>query len=150
MDRRGISPVIATVIIVAVTIAVSIAVAYWMGGLASFFTRFEKIEIGSAYANGTEATGFTIKLTSIKNTGSADATISQVLINGRLHSEYGSTTVNGSATLTPISIVAGGSKSSIIIQTPAGYGAPFTSGTTLTITLHTASGKDYPINVALP
>ncbi|MGQ9461354.1 MAG: archaellin/type IV pilin N-terminal domain-containing protein, partial [Candidatus Bathyarchaeaceae archaeon] len=44
MDRRGISPVIATVIIVAVTIAVSIAVAYWMGGLASFFTRFEKIE----------------------------------------------------------------------------------------------------------
>jgi flagellin-like protein len=58
MDRRGISPVIATVIIVAVTIAVSIAVAYWMGGLASFFTRFEKIEIGSAYATYDSDAGF--------------------------------------------------------------------------------------------
>ncbi|MEM3194444.1 MAG: archaellin/type IV pilin N-terminal domain-containing protein, partial [Candidatus Bathyarchaeia archaeon] len=49
-DRRGISPVVATVILVAVTIVVAVAVAYWMGGLTAIYTRFEKLEITSAYA----------------------------------------------------------------------------------------------------
>jgi flagellin-like protein len=152
MDRRGISPVIATVIIVAVTIAVSIAVAYWMGGLASFFTRFEKIEIGTAYATGTETTGFTIKLSEIKNTGSADATVTAVHINGKLTSEWSGITITPSP---PQSIVSGGKLGTdgtmtITIPTSLSGKAPFTSGTTLSVTLHTASGKDYPVNVALP
>jgi flagellin-like protein len=52
-NRYAISPVIATIIIVAVTIAVAIAVAFWMGGLTGVFTRFEKLEITSAYADTT-------------------------------------------------------------------------------------------------
>lgn len=149
MDRRGISPVIATVIIVAVTIAVSIAVAYWMGGLASFFTRFEKIEIGTAYATGSESSGFEIILTPIKNTGSADASITDVYINGKLLSTWSGISVN--VTL-PASVVAGGKINVMKISVPSSLSgtAPFTSGTTLSITLHTASGKDYPVNVALP
>ncbi len=39
------SPVIATVILVAVAITVAVAVAYWMGGIASQYTKFEKVEI---------------------------------------------------------------------------------------------------------
>ena len=158
MDRRGISPVIATVIIVAVTIAVSIAVAYWMGGLASFFTRFEKIEIGSAYASLNGTSGFVIKLSSIKNTGSADATITSVLVNGKLTSDYTSPTItvkykdSGSETDFPATGIplTSGSSISYITLTVASGTAPFTSGTTLSVTLHTASGKDYPVNVALP
>jgi len=45
VNRKGISPVIATVIIVAVTITVAIAISFWMGGIAGLYTRFEKLEI---------------------------------------------------------------------------------------------------------
>ena len=43
--RKGISPVIATVVLVAVTITVVIGVAYWLGGISSQYTSFEKVEI---------------------------------------------------------------------------------------------------------
>jgi flagellin-like protein len=49
-DRRGVSPVIATIIIVAIAIVMALAVAYWMLGLGGAFTRFEKLEFVSAYA----------------------------------------------------------------------------------------------------
>ncbi|MGB9895408.1 MAG: DUF2341 domain-containing protein [Thermoproteota archaeon] len=49
-DRRGISPIITTVILVGVGIAIAIAVSLWMSSLATTFTRFERLEIISAYA----------------------------------------------------------------------------------------------------
>jgi len=52
-NRKAISPVISTIIIVAVAIAISIAVAFWLGGITSIFTRFEKLEITTAYAEST-------------------------------------------------------------------------------------------------
>jgi len=144
-NKKGISPVIATVIIVAVTIAVSIAVAYWMGGLTTYFTRFEKIEIGSAYAsvNGTD---YDIKLNTVKNTGSADASITAIYINGKLPTDF---TPNPTMPTLPIPIVSGAQKDLITIKAAIGT-PPFTAGTTLSITIHTASGKDYPVSVALP
>ena len=48
--RKGVSPVIATVILVAVTITVAVAVAYWMSGIAGQYTQFEKDEKQSGYA----------------------------------------------------------------------------------------------------
>ncbi|MEM3545257.1 MAG: archaellin/type IV pilin N-terminal domain-containing protein, partial [Nitrososphaerota archaeon] len=50
-SKSGISPVVATVILVAVAIVIAIAVAFWASGLVGIFTRFEKIEIVSAYAD---------------------------------------------------------------------------------------------------
>ena len=89
-DKRGISPVVATVILVAVTIVVAVAVAYWMGGIAGLYTRFERIEISSAYAVWNATSNVTGKGTgewkisvNLKNTGSADATITGLLVNGK-------------------------------------------------------------------
>jgi flagellin-like protein len=155
-DKRGISPVIATVIIVAVTIAVAIAVAFWMGGLTTIFTRFEKLEITSAYADLSEDE-FTITL-NFKNTGSAAASISDVLINGRPASategctqalvEVGSDSVDF-ATVTGTVSVPIGSDGSLEILGDSGT-APFVSGVTVEVTIHTAAGKDYPKVVVLP
>ena len=88
-NRRGLSPVIATVILVAVTIVVAVAIAYWMGGIAGLYTRYEQLEI--TYANpvratdlvygGTQTDGWNITL-KVKNTGSASATIDDILLNG--------------------------------------------------------------------
>ncbi|MCJ7771405.1 DUF4352 domain-containing protein, partial [Candidatus Bathyarchaeota archaeon] len=59
-SRKGISPVIATVILVAVAITVSVSVAYWMGGISSLYTRLEKIEVQSAVATKGVAGNYTI------------------------------------------------------------------------------------------
>ena len=49
MNRKGISPVIATVIIVAVAIAIAIAVAFWMTGIVGIFTgQVEQLQIVAA------------------------------------------------------------------------------------------------------
>jgi flagellin-like protein len=40
MNRRALSPVVASIILIAVTVAVSIAVAAWMGAITFTFIRF--------------------------------------------------------------------------------------------------------------
>jgi len=76
--KSGISPVVATVILVAVAIVIAIAVAFWASGLVSVFTRFEKLEIVSAVM--TDERTFTVR---IRNTGSADSAIIQVVVQGK-------------------------------------------------------------------
>jgi flagellin-like protein len=76
--NSGISPVVATVILVAVAIVIAIAVAFWASGLVGVFTRFEKLEIVSAIM--TDANTFQV---AIRNTGSADSTLIQVVVQGR-------------------------------------------------------------------
>ena len=85
--RKALSPVIATVILVSVTIVVAVAVAYWMGGIAGLYTRFEKMEITSCYAVK-DANGNYNVTVQLRNSGSADATIDYVLINGKPVSQY--------------------------------------------------------------
>jgi flagellin-like protein len=159
-DKRGISPVITTVILVAVGIALAVAIGLWMSGLVATFTRFEKLEVTSAYATATTSTtgsgtsGWTVTIT-VKNTGSADATITMVMINGvPTKSVTGITwdqpTKDPSDTNVPISV-----GSSATFQFTLNNGATIGSGTassgiTLNIVLHSAAGKDYPASVTLP
>jgi len=159
-NKRGISPVIATVIIVAVTIAVAIAVAFWMGGLTSIFTRFEKLEITSAYADLTGG-NFVITL-NFKNTGSAAATISDVLLNGKPASAYGTAVSSALVTCGTSSydfVVSGGtvsvpigSEGNLVVTAPLTVPptTPFVSGVSIELTIHTSAGKDYPRVVVLP
>jgi flagellin-like protein len=149
-DKKGISPVITTVILVAVGIALAVAIGLWMSGLVATFTRFEKLEVTNAFAvaNGTntEKPGWTVKVT-VKNTGSADATITTVMINGI----PANSTVLSTPTL-PASITVGGqSEFSIYLQRETTIGSTLlTPGITLNIVLHSAAGKDYPASVTLP
>jgi flagellin-like protein len=76
--NSGISPVVATVILVAVAIVIAIAVAFWASGLVGVFTRFEKLEIVSAIM--TDEDTFRVV---IRNTGSADSAIIQVVVQGK-------------------------------------------------------------------
>ncbi|MCD6444986.1 DUF4352 domain-containing protein [Candidatus Bathyarchaeota archaeon] len=149
--RRGISPVISTIIIVAVAIAISIAVAFWLGGITAIFTRFEKLEITSAYATSYEDSenyNWTVKLI-VKNTGTSDATIENILINNIPYTDYGTSGVDINWSL-PISLPTGEDVAiEIYINATAGD-YTFAHGQSVTITLHTAGGQDYPKTVALP
>ncbi|RLF00466.1 MAG: DUF4352 domain-containing protein [Thermoprotei archaeon] len=148
MRRRGISPVIATVILVAVAIAVAIAVAFWMTGIVGLFTGFEQLQITSAYAEGDEANGWTITV-EVKNTGTAAASIDNIFINGKPISSYTGVTVSPDVTSATVSVNPGETKTFTITIQPKGTSG-FSSGQSVEIKIHTAGGKEYPKLVVLP
>ena len=149
-NKRAISPVIATVILVAVAITVSVAVAYWMSGIAGMYTKFEKVEIMSAYA---PKTGNWWNVTMLlKNTGSADATLMEVYVNNVPKLSWTPNILWYNATaVTPVSIGTGsltlksGQSVTLRVDISTACTSPttLTSGTTLNIKIHSAGGMDY-------
>jgi len=152
--RRGISPVIATVIIVAVTIAVAIAVAFWMTGIVGLFTSFEQVQIVSAIPTFDSTNGFNITLT-VKNTGTSPASPDNILINGQPFGSPITVYWNGSETWSPgtTQTLPPGSTAVIYIKfsdnTPWA-GGRLTHGTSVEVKIHTASGKEYSKLIVLP
>lgn len=142
-DTKAISPVIATVILVSVTIVVAVAVAYWMSGIAGLYTRFEKIEISSASPSKDAQGNYTITI-SLRNSGSADATVISALVNGKALTDYSPAITSDLGTGLAINSGKTGTIH-LYIQ-----GTVFAQGTTVEIKLHTAAAMDYPVMVTLP
>ncbi len=94
INKKGISPVIATVIIVSVAIAIAVAVAFWMTGITGLFTRYEKVEVTNAYADWNSSGRFWVIVMQLRNSGSDDATIDEIFINGRPHNSITNLTDN--------------------------------------------------------
>jgi flagellin-like protein len=128
--KSGISPVVATVILVAVAIVIAIAVAFWASGLVSVFTRFEKIEIMSAYWDGSKV------VVIAKNSGSSPAVVDAIFVNGLPCS----TTLNVQLSIGATTQFTVGTGTNCII----------TGGITNEVALHTTSGKTYPVAVLVP
>jgi len=146
-DKRGISPVVATVILVAVTIVVAVAVAYWMGGIAGLYTRFERLEISSTYATyDSTNTQWNVTM-NVRNTGSADATVTDLLINGKPWDDAFFDD-NISDPSLPKS-VASGQETSVTFSIDYNEALGFRPGVSIEIKLHTASGQDYPKTITL-
>ncbi len=143
---KAISPVIATVIIVAVAIAISIAVALWITGMTSSFTGVEKLEIVNAYATGNAASGWTVTI-SVKNTGTKPATIDNIFINNKPYQDYTNVTASPDVATNSVTVDAGGD---LQITLTIGNNSGFSSGQTISIVIHTASGGQYPATVTLP
>jgi len=147
--RKGISPVIATVIIVAVTIAVAIAVAFWMTGIVGLFTSAEKLEIVALYAGPKSGGGWQINMT-VRNTGTTPTSIDEIFLNGVPHS--GCSNVNSSVWNLPIPLNPGDNRTiKITISSSASCGpTTFTAGGSVEVKLHTTGGKEYPKLTVLP
>jgi flagellin-like protein len=145
-SRRAISPVIATVILVAVAITVAVAVAYWMGGIAGQYTKFEKVEIqtGICTYNITN-TYWKIEL-KLKNTGTATSTMVAAFINDVEVVTYDNDdyTVNSTSTsLNPTATtIESGESATINFYIGLGY-KTLSAGTTVNIKIHSAGGMDY-------
>ena len=158
LSIKAVSPVIATIIIVAIAIVMSIAVAYWMLGLGAAFTKYEKVEFTSAYADTvvTPAPGYFRIYMDMKNTGSAAATIdtSYTLYNGKPRTAAAYTAAAPIITGFPTTTLdPGKSVTAVYIDLPK-TGVPatevWTSGMTVELTIHTTAGKDYPKVIVLP
>jgi len=152
-ERKAISPVIATVILVAVAITVAVGVSYWMGGISSQYTQFEKVEIATGYAQSITG-GWNITI-SVKNSGSAAATITDVFVNDVPIDAYdskalpaaGTSTTDVPATGLPLTT---GQEATIYVVIASGGTSTLSSGTTVNIKLHSAGGMDYIKLIRLP
>jgi len=123
--KRAISPVIATVILVAVAITLSVAVAWWMGGIASSYTKFEKLDLVSIRSD-IQGTGWNITITA-RNQGPTDIRITDIYVNDVSISQPNLTILVGDTQPIVFSLSKG----------------KLTSGTTIDCRLHTATGADY-------
>ena len=146
-SHRAISPVIATVILVAVAITVSVAVAYWMGGIAGGYTKFEKIGIQTGYAVKEAGSGWKIIL-ELKNTGSAASTLSRVFVNevpleeaNYNKADYVAGKVSTSLLYAGTTITSGNT-TTVYIRISDTY-STLSSGTTVNVKIHSAGGMDY-------
>jgi len=156
-NLKGVSTVIATIIIVAISIVMAIAVAYWVLGIGGSFTRFEKLEFTSAWASYSQSSGYTINLM-LKNTGSASATIdaSSIMYNGKPDIAYGSfaPTANLNTSALPIPktrvTLEPGAAINATITLKNTVGTPWVSSMSVEVMIQTTAGRTYPKVVVLP
>ncbi|MEM0118161.1 MAG: archaellin/type IV pilin N-terminal domain-containing protein [Conexivisphaerales archaeon] len=167
--RKAVSPVIATVILIAVAVALGIAVAFWASGLTSSFSKYEKLGVNTQYATIGPLTGssclhsastcWTVNLGG-QNTGSSDATITQIQVNGvpltinatQVYWCNASGCTPTGATSSTLSVPSGASftikfELDNINLLPS---KTFTSGQTIQVTIITAAGNNYPASIVLP
>jgi archaeal type IV pilus assembly protein PilA len=157
----AISTVIATIIIVSISIVMAIAVAYWAMGIGNSFTKFEKIEFTNIYSdvpatytlttNNYTYASYRLVLT-LKNTGTATATIDTINLNGRPYTSYnaaGTTTPIVQAGLISASLQPGRIINTAYIYLPTATG-DWRSGDYVQIDIGTTAGRDYQNTVALP
>ena len=148
------SPVIATVILVAVAITVAVAVAYWMGGIAGQYTKFEKVEIQTAVCRklGTSPNEYWNVTLKLKNTGTGTATLIGVFINNIEVDDYNATAYVDDQAVTSMletETISSGSTTQINVLIDYDNYKTLSSGTTVNIKLHSAGGMDYPKLVEL-
>ena len=125
-SRKGLSPVVAAIILIAVTVAVSIAVAAWMGALTFTFMQTEQISITNMQFNGASNASDNTIVLNLKNTGSSKVTLTQVTLNGDVHTVVWSPTTGeldaagtGTATLTAVNWESGNTYR-VILQSSTG------------------------------
>jgi flagellin-like protein len=160
--RKAVSPVIATVILVAVAITVAVGVSYWMGGISSQYTQFEKVEIQTGYATyDTGSSLWTVTMV-VKNSGSADSTVNMAFLNDVPCINYGTnatwvSTSNDwgvSFNATGITLQPGEDTTLYIWidnqPTAVTALASLSAGTTVNVKLHSAGGMDYIKLIKLP
>ena len=133
-NKKAISPVIATVIIVAVAIAVAISVAYWVTGIIPAFTRYEEIKVSNAYIEDGETA-----ILEVLNTGSADATINSIFVNGR----------SPNTDFDPIPLATGDNATITVLSANYDIEA-FRSGVIIDFNIKTAAGGSYPVSARAP
>lgn len=106
------------------------------------YTRYEKLEITSIYAESSTVPRWTITI-NVKNTGSANALIDNILLNGKPCTQIDGVDV----TWLPL-YLPGGKERTITIT--IAKGDSFASGVSVEVRLHSASGRECPKTVSLP
>ncbi len=145
---NAVSPVIAAVILVAVSLTVAVAISFWMGGITTQYTKFEKVEIKSAVCTYDAYDNWVITIT-LKNTGTATSTLNALYVNDNPATTDQSAPGSGVDTITTdlnvtttTTKIESGVEDVITVWIGANH-ATLSSGTTVNVKIQSAGGMDY-------
>ncbi len=136
-SKRGISPVIGTIVIVIVALAVSMGGGIWLTGTVPAFAMYEELKVFSSFIETSDTAVF-----HVKNTGSAEATIEMIHVNGR--------EPNGEGWSTTSSQLRPGDEATITVTASYYPIETFTPGIAYDFTIGTAAGGKYPAKARAP
>ena len=157
-NKKAMSIVISTVIIIAISITMAIAVAFWAMGLGNSFTKFEKVEFVSIYADipvpryVTGLSAFPVYI-QLQNTGQIAVTINNVFLNDKPYSAYPYIGTGNGQNLVPSILNVGVRNNGYYIYLPVSTlaGQPgWKSGDYVEVLIETTSGHQYSNTVLLP
>jgi flagellin-like protein len=120
--KKGISPVIATIILIAITIVIAIAVAGWVFGLFGSYSRTQAVTIVASASSCTASGNCQIM---VSNQGGSAVTVVSASINGM------------SASLNTLNTVIPAGSSEVVTVTLTGY----TAGQTVQVQLGLSNGN---------
>jgi flagellin-like protein len=152
--KRGISPVIATVILVAIAIVISIAAAFWMTGLLTSFTSYERVQVVSSYATRSGDT-YTVCV-NMTNIGATNVTITNILVNDKPYNTYSGASIkvavyyDSTSTWYDTLPCSFGPGTRCNIQISGFTTSNFKPGSTIKVSILTASGITYDRTITLP
>jgi hypothetical protein len=134
--KKGVSPVISTVVLLAAGLAVSIFVASWVTLVVPTYARHEELRIQNCVIVNSQRA-----MIYLKNTGNIDLTINHVLINGKL-SNPGE----------PVNTILESGDTTRIEIDPTHYTdvKEFKPGTRYDFVIHTVTGLSYPTSARAP
>ena len=137
---KGVSPLIATIIMIGITVAIALAVAWWIVGISTTFSNIEKLEIINAYAE-CNGGGWTITIF-VKNSGTATTRIEHIFVsNPSGETEIENPNYVPSNTLLPGDLVE------IAFTLSKNEYKP---GTLINVIVISSGGMKYPLMVSLP
>lgn len=151
-DRRAISAVVSVVVLAGLCAIVSLAYAVtlsgWISEVSTSGTAFATLEVEAAYAchNGTSwngSSGWIINI-HLKNSGSANTSIDNILINGKSLEEYSDNA--RLATAFPLRI-SSGNNGKITVELKDGNS--FNAGTIIKFELVSSSGASLTVHIDL-
>jgi flagellin-like protein len=133
-NSKGLSPVVASIILIAVTVAVSVVVAAWMGGMTiGLMGNAEQVSLTN-YAFNAEGTHVAVE---VRNTGTASVNLASATIDGT------SVTITDPA-FGDDAIIPKGQTVSFNMTKP---GTPFSAGAQYSIKLVTTKGTTIPYTI---
>jgi len=131
--KKGISPVIATIILIAITIVIAIAVAAWVFGLFKSYTGGPAVTINAAQSSCKGGSPGSCSLV-VSNQGGNSVSIVGATVNGQTAIVAAASCASASASAI-VTVSAGA------VATAYVCGVTFTAGQTLTITLQLNTGS---------
>jgi len=131
--KKGISPILATVILIAVTLVIAVGVIGWVMGIWGSMGKTETLKIISG--NITVPSSGNAKLyLDVINQGTADATIHKVVVGSKEFTQINPITIRANGTIHTIEVTLDNSSN-------------YSPGVSYSVTVVTKAGNQYPFVV---
>ena len=155
-NKKGISIIIATIILISICVAITIVAVLWTSGIIQKFIVNEKIEIIDVWSKRTFDDYFFIVI-DFKNVGTTTVRVCNVYINGKPFKEFSPDTTVDLSNVRTFAILDPSNEKTFIDVKPGERGGvdisfpPYAAsvGQKIHITIYTVNGGEYHVSLIL-